>query len=299
MKNMYTPNFLDHHDKVLDHLIKINQKLSPFGVLPITMHWSDSAKLIKLFQSRIKSDEHFQMAINILENKFNALKNEKIWLKKEDIILTMSLYDVYLTLIQHLKNDQFEDQLFNSQDVSFIGPTGPFMNITMIELVRNQFFNDFLYFNILKNKIPQRSFRLHTSGEIIIQFGKDMEQFSKVEVCQLTDNGVLFSCMDDLVLENSSHGLVVKFMIDTSNIYQLLEGKKLNSPNESKLYYTTDELKYFTIDQNKLIKSLSYDSGISGKFYLFARYVHMKDSDLPNVFKQFVEQMKKAVNLAA
>lgn len=299
MKNNLAKNSTDSHDQLLKHLKSFYKKMGPFGDLPIMLHWSDSAKLTKVFQLKIKNDEDFFNLILSFDEKFKKLNHEKIWLKKEDMIISMSVYDIYHTLINHLKNSDYEDQLFNSQEVSFVGPTGPFMDITMVELVTQSLFKEFLYFNILKNKVPQRSFRLHTQGEVVVQFGRDLEQFSKVDVCQITDNGVLFSCKDDLVLENLSHGPLVKFHIDTKNIYKLMEGKAHKVSNSENLFTPTCELQFFTTEYEKVIKTLSYDSGMSGKFYLFVRYVHMKESDLPSIFKQFVEQVKDVVNQAA
>lgn len=299
MKNNFGIHTQNDHDQLLKHLESFHKKLRPFGDLPIEFHWSDSAKLIKVFQSKIKNDESFNKSFRAVEQKFLKLKDEKLWLRKDDFIISMSLFDIYFTLINHLKNGEYEDQLFNSQEVSFVGPTGPFMNVTMIELVTQQLFKEFLYFNILKNKIPQRSFRLHTTGEVVMQFGEKFEKYSIVEICQITDNGVLFSCKDDLVLEEISHGPMVKFHMDSTSVNKLMEGELIEFSNTKNLFATDCKLKYFTVEYEKIIKSLSYNSGISGKFYLFVRYINMNGTDIPSVFKDFVEQMKDSVNKAA
>lgn len=299
MKNYNGLKDLIFEDHVLEHLRKFHKKLQPFGNLPINFHWSDSAKLIKMFQYKIKNDESFYQSLKLIKDNLDHLKSENIWLKKDDQIITLSVYDVYFTLVKHLKSNEYEDQLFNSQEVSFVAPTGPFMNITMVELITQDAFKEFLYFNILKNKMPQRSFRLHTKGEIVMQFGSSMNSYSIVNLCQITDNGVLFSCSDELVLEELNHCELVKFYIDEGYIKDLMIGKSFDHNDLVNLFSTNDKSKYFLTGSDKVIKSLSYDSGISGKFFLFIRYVHMKESDLPHVFKQFIDQMKLSVNEAA
>jgi hypothetical protein len=282
----------------IDNVKDLHGHLKPFGDLPITFHWADSSKLTRSMQSSLKLDNSLQVTLQQLEYKFHELQQIMLWVKNHDSIIPMSLYDVYMTMMAHLKKGEFEDQLFNSQELSFIGPTGPYKFSTMVELLNKSTFNEFVFYSILKNKLPHRGFRLHTQGQVMMQFGQHLDQVTMLKIQQITDNGVLFASRDELLLDNMTKGEVCKFMLDTTAISRLLDGHYPEDPGQD-LFFTSNDLRYFVVKQTDIIKSLGYDSAITGEFYLFIRYSHMHDSELPVVFKTFIQTVKKNILQAA
>jgi hypothetical protein len=267
-----------------------HRPLRPYPHASLEVHWSDCSKVIRALQSEIKSGGHLTKCISELDTRLMGLNQKTLWIKNKETIFPMSIYDVYLTLMAHLKKGDFEDVLFDGHEISFISPSGPYKNSTVVELVSRRTFQDFVHYHVLKNKLHHRGFRLHTRGNVKMLYGADLENSTLLEIKQITDNGVLFSSRDEVLLDSVTHGEQVKVLIDTSKVCELLDGKDVT--NHQDLFFTNNELRYFNVHTKDIISSLSYDSALTGEFYLFIRYWHMQESELPSVFNDFINYSK-------
>ena len=280
----------DTFENWTNNLEDLSAPLKPYNHASIEVYWSDCSKIIRALQSEIKHNSHLSNVVSQIDEKLMKLNKQNFWLKNKEIIFPMSVYDIYLTLMSHLKKGDFEDVLFDGQEISFISPGGPYKSSTLVGLISKNTFQDFVYYQVLKNKLHHRGFRLHTRGNVKMIYGQDMECSTLLEIKQITDNGVLFASKDEFLLDTITHGEQVKILVDTSKVCQLIEDK--NVTNHQDLFYTNDELRYFITNTKDIISSLSYDSAITGEFYLFIRYWHMQESELPSVFNDFIGHSK-------
>jgi len=280
--------------KELLEFSKPSKLYAPLKNYPFYLHWSNSDKLTKKIKSSLK-DEYIDVTENYNQflDKFEELKAVPIWLKVEDKILPMKLYDIYQTFIDFIHKDKFEEQLFCNQEVSFIGPCGPFMNTSLIDFINKYTLNDLIGLKVLTNKIPQRKIRLATEGKVIMYYGDQLTDSSIMYVRQITDGGILFSSKNDLLLDTISSGELVKFLIDTTEISKIINGDQEDNIENRDLYFTTENLRYFFIEERKISKNLGYDSSKTGEFYFFCRYHDMLESDAPNIFREFINQFNQ------
>ena len=130
--------------------------------------------------------------------------------------------------------------------------------------------------------------RIHTNGKIRIEFGDSFEKHADLEIKQITDSGILFSSHDDEILNRIHKSEFIKFFIDTTNLKKFVDDElQVNDAHPEKFFYTTEHLRYFFIEEKNVIKSLSYKSAYNNEVFLFCRYFHMLESDVPNVFSEF------------
>ena len=261
---------------------------------PVFYHWSNCSVGTKFLQFSAKQHSELDTTINDVWLKIQQLKDVSIWLKSGDHIIPMNMFDVYATVMTHLRKSNQDDNLFNGHEISFIGPSGPYKHTTLVQLINKTLYQDFLYFYLIKNKLPLRQFRLFVEGNVVVQYGNGHRYSGVLKVKQLTDNGILFSTKDDDFVQKVDHCDKVKFIALTDHLSELItspdEGGKSLKNND--LFFTTDSMQFFTVEADKIIKSLSFDSGISGDFFLFCRYCDMKESNFPDVTKKFIEQSK-------
>ncbi len=146
-----------------------SRSICPIRNYPFYLHWSNSQKLTEGLKSGIKSDSSIS-ALNFLkfEEKFEELDSVPIWLRVNNEILPMKLLDIYQTFVGFIHKNKFEEQLFVTQEISFIGPCGPFMQTTLLDIVNQHILMDLLSLKVLKNKLPQRKIRLTTQGKVMV-----------------------------------------------------------------------------------------------------------------------------------
>lgn len=263
--------------------------------LPINLHWADSRMLIEKVRHEAKhGEENFfhekQFAIGVVE----SLKNVPIWLKNGDYIIPMSMFDIYSSLGKYIKKEEMEDELFNSQEISFIGPTGPFKEMPLINCINEQTLNIFIHWMVVTNKLPQRDFRLVTSGHVAADFVQDKKSNKQLlAVDQITDSGILFSSSNDFLLDTLEKSQELKVFFNTEIITDALKCDQVNKRKD--LFFSDDKLRYFRINQEKIIKKLKYNSHNSGKFFMFCRYYDMTESEVPELMKKFTKDAKDII----
>lgn len=262
---------------------------------PFWYRLGDSSFLIKKFQAHFKSDENFKKHFQDQLSLGHELTKVQLWLNVSGKPMMMTVMDIYCALMEHLKNGSFEQQLYDCYEVSFVGPLGPFKNMTLLQCLNDDLIEKFIFSYVLQNKLPTRSFRLHTCGQINIECGEELDKNYTLKVKQITDNGILFSSHNDLLLEEIEQGELVKFYLDTTNINKIIKSQfgDINVPQD--MFYTENNLRYFYMESKDVVKSLSYNSALTNEVYFFCRYHNMLESDVPAVLSNFVEKAKSKI----
>lgn len=261
---------------------------------PFTFKLYDNSSLVKHLQTQAKESEAKQENYSPSVADVKNLKTTKLWIKNGDeSLITLTLLDVYNTLIKHLKHKGSEDHLFNLNEVSFIGPLGPFKEMALIECINDQLVDQFVFKNVLANKLPSRKFRIHVEDKVLIQYGEELKKFCTLNIKQITDTGILFSSNDDVLLNELNSGDMVKFYINLKNLKNFIANDlKHEEKIDSSYFYTEDELSFFFVKEKNIVKSLSFKSSLNNEVFFFCRFHHMLESEAPNIFGSFVEKVK-------
>ncbi len=281
--------FFENFD--LNKTIKINERF------PLELHWSDYPALTKQLKSEMKSGKYSHQ-LNSLNAELEKLKNVPLWLNLDDSILKLSAFDLYHTLCMHFKNGDYEDQLFNSQEISFVSPAGPFKHLSLVECIHEKTLEAFLYKNILQNNLAQRSFRLKTKGSALLSFGQFHEESLRVNVEQLTENGILFSSDNYRLLEVIDDEQYFKVQMTTKHIGEYFNSESKFDASKEDLFFSNSLTESFRVNSTSLIKTLKYDSTDTGKFYLYCRYKDMQDNDHAKKYSEFISEYKATLKAA-
>lgn len=275
-----------------------DKKLFINSSFPISLHWINNSFLCSKIKKLIKiSDHKISKEISILEIKLEKLKKVKFWLKVEKTIIPMTAFDMYNSMSINLKNGSFENELFNCQHISFVSPAGPFKDFTLVECINDQTLESFLYLKVLRNQLAQRNFRLNVHGTAKVYFGEFHEESTNLNLEQITESGILFSSECDFFQEHLDHQYLLKFQMTSEHIKKYFDGPQKEPIKDP--FKSDNNFDFYMIEQNKVVKSLKYDSVNSGKLYLFCRFSHMQKSEIPNDLKAFVEEYKNILKSAA
>lgn len=279
----------------------LEDKLTDYYMLdkntPLFFKISDSKDLVRFVQKNLKTQNDISHFFGEKTNELQKMKASKMWLRLEDeSIITMNLLDIYETFIKSLKDETFEDYLFNAYDVSFVGLNGPFKTMSFINILKEDVIQNIIFYSVMKNKLPTRKFRVHTKGRVLFRFGENLGQEDFFEVRQISDSGILFSSQNTELLQNMSTGDSLKVFISSQRVQKFTENKLQSSDEyEKDLFYTEDELSSFEISESKTVKSLSHRSGENNEFFLFMKFKDMKRTEIPHVFKNFLDKAQKHI----
>lgn len=272
---------------------KFNKTINLLDQNALILNWSNSSHLINTIRKKFKiNEDEYTTQKEFATSTINSLKTVPVWLNTQGHIIPMTMYDVYHTMSQFIKKESYETELYNVHDISFLGPLGPYKAMPLIDCINEQTLKIFLNWQLICNKMPQRSFRINTKGMIhsqIIQGSKVVD--TTFEVSQITNTGLLLKSNNELLLEKLPHTDNVKFYFDSEKIEHVLN----KNSNERDLYYTENKLSYFSINSNKIKCNLKYDSHKTGEVFLFCRYHHMKESDIPLKLQSLTNELQAVV----
>lgn len=260
---------------------------------PFYFKLKENNAALKKFQQDLKMDpklkDQYAHQFHFLED----LKTKKLWLRLDEIIVPMNLFDVYSSFLRFLRDKTFEDELYNLNEISFVGPAGPFEESSLIECMNENTIDKMIFNSILKNKLPMRGFRVHTEGTVHVNFGRELEESTTLNVKQITDTGILFSSYDDTLLDTFTKGDMVKVFMDTRPLKTFINNDlKMPEKLGRDFFHTTDQLRYFYVEESNFQKHLSYKSGKTNEVFFFCRFHDMLESDVPNLFFDFNEKLK-------
>lgn len=261
--------------------------------LPFYFKVYDNNKLVSYIQHQIKVDEDFKSSFLVHQTKLEELKSIKVWLNHDAGLIQMTIYDIYQSFLTHLKNNAFEDQLFNSHKLSLLGPIGPFTEMPLINCLNEDLINKFIFSNIVKNKLPTRKLRVYTEGDVKVNYGKDFSKFSFLKIRQITDSGILFSSTEDELINSMEDGEFIKVHLGTEYLERFIDGESFNDKEfQQDIYKSKQEDDYFFIKEEKVIKSLSYQSGVTNEIFFFCRYQYFDDSHLAEICSLFMQKVQ-------
>ena len=129
---------------------------------PLYFKLLDNSKIIKKIQHNLKSDEELLHLYKYQLNFTHELEKLNVWVKSEGNIIKMNVLDIYASFLKFMKDKSFEDQLFNSNEVSFIGALGPFKHMALVDCLNENVLNKYLFTQIISNKLPTRRLRIYT-----------------------------------------------------------------------------------------------------------------------------------------
>jgi hypothetical protein len=259
---------------------------------PFSFKMMDNHVFMKNIRQELKTNSDFKDVFSDKLSFIAELKKTDVWLKVDENIFPMKLIDVYTSFVKNLKDQSFDDQLFNCNEISFMGPMGPFKAVPLAECLNENILDKFIFNSLLMAKLPGRRMRIMTSGSVGVVHGPEMDQFDNVEIKQITDNGILFSSKDAITVNEFSNSELLKFHIDTRQLKKFVDNN-LRMPLEfnEDFFYSEDDLRYFFIEEVKVKRNLSYKSGEDDEFFLFCRFADMLESDVPNIFLEFTEKV--------
>ena len=262
---------------------------------------SDNTRLLNTTREILKSDSSIAKKFDSYLKIDDQMSSTPIWMKLEDeSILSLTLKDIYQSFIKYLKNSEAEDHFFNSYEVSFLGPLGPYQYISLVECINEDLLSKFLLNQLLKNKLPARALRVRTDQVVGVTFGKEQKLRSEIKLKQITDTGLLFQTDDDFLVNNMQSGQFLKFYLDTKNFEKFCQSNFEELPSKAdQLFYTREENKYFSIEEAKLVKSLGFKSSVDNSYHLFCRYNHILEDQSVKPFKDFADQLKEIFKAAA
>ncbi len=267
----------------LENKIKLNKNF------PFTLKYSDGKNIISKIQRDIKNSEVYAQEFNNYFSFINDLSNTKFWIQKENNIFPMTLMDLYQAFLQFIKSGEFEDQLYNVSDISMYGPLGPFKPVALIKMINKSLADKIILYNIIKNKLPTRKFRLNINQQVAIQFGNNFCKVEDINLKQITEHGIVLSLRDDIILPEIEQSEKLRVYLSLN----FLDG----ITGTDNMFYSDYKDDMYTIDQSNIKYYLSYNSFESNEVYFFCRFNHLKGNK--DIFRlgEFVRQTEKDLSL--
>lgn len=118
---------------------------------PFSFKLVDSHIFTNNLRDEIKNNDEFSAQYNQNLEFMREIEQTKLWLKVNDSIIQMNLTDVYNSFINNLKSNDFEDHLFDCNEVSFVGPMGPFKTIPLIQCINKNVLDKFVLHSVIKS----------------------------------------------------------------------------------------------------------------------------------------------------
>ena len=275
--------------------ISYKHQLAPSA--PLFLKLNDNLHLLRKIQSEMKCDKIYKAAVTSLNKELLEFKEKKLWLKINNDIITMNLYDVYKGFLTHLRYHTYKDELFNFNNVSFLGPLGPFKSMTLISCLNSEICEKFIFQALITNKLPLRCLRIHASGGLRVHFGTKMAQEDVMNLKQITSSGLLFSTKSEDLISDMALGEYLKVFMSSKALKSFSNSESL--PSDYEQFFNTKDTSFY-IHQSAILKSLSYQSTETNEVFFFCRYKDIKDSDIPLVCYQLVKELKaKSASYAA
>lgn len=260
---------------------------------PFYFKIKENNSILRKIQYDLKNDESLKDKYLHQFHFLEDLKLKKLWLRLNEIIVPMTMYDIYNGFMRTLRDKTFEDELYDVNEISFESAAGPYKNMSLVECMNDNIIDKMIFNSLLKNKLPMRGLRVHTEGKVQILSGENLDDKNILNVKQITETGILFSSYDETLLDTISKGDMIKVFLDTRPLLTFIDNN-LKMPNkiDRDFFYTTDELRYFYVEQHQMQKMLSYKSGRTNEVFFFCKFHHMLESDVPNIFMNLNEKLK-------
>lgn len=223
---------------------------------------------------------------NKIRDKFRCLKflSKEIWIKNEQSYLSMSTDDLLSFVTIKSGDKEIMDSLFEIKEISLHGKSGPYCDLSLIDCFNRLDIESKYLEMTLKNKVPQRGFRLNCTDEILMCFDENFLKETKISIHQFSNTGLLFKSESGDFNEILESHKEFKFYINS-------ESKKLVSS-----FYSEYEKDAFVISKSNL--KISYPIN-TDEVFLFIKFRDIENKILKRNLKNYLEYAEEKILKAA
>lgn len=268
----------------------------------MSFHWADYSLTCDIYRGLIKNDAKYHQIQNTLVLNMDQLRTVPVWVKTIDGVSTLSLYDIYDSLTTKGKMSRFYVNKENKLVLSFSGPEGPFEILSPSECINKNRYSDFVFTYLLQEKLPTRDFRVRCKGSVLCYYDVCFNKQIKIDVEQITSDGILFSTDDDTLKDKLFYSKEIKFLMNLELFHQNLH-KSFNelrnnfSDYEYNLFFTRDSRHSYHVQPKNLYFYHAYDFDQTGKTYFYCHFSNFKGKNniLENIMKEFTDQLRTQI----
>ncbi len=268
----------------------------------MSFHWADYGLTCNIYKDMLRNDNKFQSYHGALLANLEKLKTIPLWIKTLDGISTMSLYDVYDSLVTKGKLSRFYVNSSGKLVMSFHGPRGPFEVLSPADCVNHERYTELVFTHLLDGRIPTRDFRVRCSGKVLCYYEVCFNKVTNLEVEQVTTDGILFSTQDNDLRDKLATSKEIKLLLNLDIFHQTLRQsfndlRNAFSDYKFNLFFTRDAKHSYHVVPKFLSFYQGHDHDISGTTYIFVHFHHFKGNDdmVENVLKEFTVQLRSQI----
>lgn len=264
--------FKNYRGHLLTEEIFTNYQFDKKG--KVFFHWSNWKISIEHLR-----EEFLKIPVTdqLLNKKLESLQRVPIWIKNKKGEQKISLYELY----NIYTDPKFKSAIYNVDNgffVSMTGPMGPYSALLDLRWFNKDTYSLFIFYKLLKNEYPTRSFRLNTNIKTEWIFNGNNFLPKEVKLHQLSKDGILFEC-DPKVGETLKKSRILSFSIPFADIYKALyHGRKSYFPLKIGQTYIHSIKTSLSLDsfKNTLERSISTRAG---RTYIFIKYSQMPNGE--------------------
>ncbi len=280
-------------------LTKLHLNLSKNGNL--SFHWADYALTCEVTKGLIKNDQSFRSYHGALVHNLDKMKAIPMWVKTVNGVTTLSLYDIYdfMATQGHVSNLYVNAE--GKLVLSFHGPDGPFEVVPVLDLIHHDKYKEIIFTHLLGGKIPVRDFRVRCEGSILCYYDTCFNKFARLNVEQMTSEGLLFSTTENLK-EKFSHSKEIRLLINLSVFQQTMKQSFVDIRNsfsdfKYNLFFTRDLKHSYHTTPGSLRFYQGHDYERTGLTYIFVSYSDIKgDNDIvETTLRQFCTKLQNHI----
>lgn len=228
----------------------------------IHFHWANHKKTKKIAQQ----------AIELLPNRDKS----SLWIKNNESYLKLDKQEItdYIA-VKNAKDDNFFDIKIISKCLS-----EEFEESCLADHIGESDLREAYLRMALKNKIPQRNFRLSTKEEVLFCYSNNFLNETKVIIHQFSNTGILFKCQNDDFLEIFEYNNLFKIYLDSSSL-----------TNHGKAYCESEQNAIILKKENLKL----CDQFIDENCYFFVRYADMKNKEVKSNLCSYLDSFEQNV----
>jgi hypothetical protein len=245
---------------------------------PFTFCGADSKEIVDTVRSLRRSQN---------SRTDQTLTGQTWWIESEFGIQKLESNHIYSQLLKIISKKSDDGFLYNSSRISTKGPEGEFTWMSPVQLLDSGIFRRFLLSELLKSRVPQRRSRVHLNSSLYMQV---QDEACEIDFKQITNTGILLSTKNPYVLEAIENSDIIQIFLDTTHLARSIDSNLRYQFSEDQ-FRTEDRLRYFYVDTSCLKKGLSFES--DSEFFIFCPYIHMLESEAPNVFREFMDVVQR------
>jgi hypothetical protein len=266
----------------------------------IGFHWADFNETCQIYMQYLKKNK-LGVRDKLLD-QVNHFKATDVWIKADNRVVTLNLYQIYDCLVAARPIPIIEKGKEDYVELSFMGPGGLFRKMTLGHCFNEDSYSQFVFHRLLNGDLPMRDFRLRIHGKILCYYDQIFKRSCTIEVSQITSEGLLFVSHEKNLQNKIKHASSFRPLIDLSLFRKALGHSMVDMANmfsnaNEDLLFTQDDRCEYQIDPRDLKFYKGYDSEAKGVDYIFCRFEDIKGNNdlLEEILKSFTEYLKKQI----